>query len=59
MKTIYKNIEPKKPNGQYHGYHQWGYANGGMIFRGIYKHDKPIGYHESHTMRLRTTFDIR
>jgi hypothetical protein len=59
MKTIYTNIEPKKPNGQYHGYHQWGYANGGLIFRGTYKNDQPIGYHESHTMRLRAEYYIR
>jgi hypothetical protein len=58
MKTIYQNIEPKNQKNKYHGYHQWGYTDGGLIFRTTYKNGENISYSEWHGMKETIFFII-
>lgn len=49
-----KQIDNYNDKGQPHGYNEWydsiGYYNNGLWYRGTWKNNQPIGYHELNTI---------
>ncbi len=41
-----KSIINKNDKGRYHGYQEWYYSDGKLLYKGFYNNDMPVDYQE-------------